>query len=591
MVASQKYIMQQLNYTISALQTKLEHIYGVDSTILDLRDFFISVPISIEFEFMTDEQWQYVKENKLVYSLFGAHIRRATSDYELMSQYLRVYFTVKIPRGDESVGKEFADHLRRHAEIQLSDVFLFMYMHEIMHILLHHYEPTVNTALERIFYEHKQKTGQEIPQELKDLYKNFALDFYINGYLLSRANDGSTWAKIRANIKKQAESGDDENAKEQFLPLYHEDFDPTRHSNINEYYVLQKLLENLKINQSKGGTCNSGSCNQGSDQGSSQGGSQGSDQGNSQGSDQGSGQGSGQGTSQGNSQGSGQGSGQGNSQGSDQGSGQNPFSYTEYELDYKGFKYKARVYNQAVQPGNQGGSGTGNCDVGELARSVANGLTQKIKGTGAAQLFRDLGAPLEVVVDWVQTLMSRVNTEVKKITDRTFTSWQRLKNKYRHIAHLPVVKYYDNVFDAVVSIDQSGSMSDNDLRKINYVLKELAQKSQRLHVIIHDFDIADYQVFENFEDRKIEEYLRKRRAAGGTSHKEVFEKIHELAQENSSLLYLSFSDNYSDIEEYIDKIQYCDTIEEFYWIMTEGGRMLNGVPGVQIDIETGKEIS
>ena len=556
MVASQKFITQQLNYTISALQSKLEKIFRVDSTILDLRDFFISIPISIEFEFMSDEEWEKIKENKITYSLFGAHIRRATSDDELMSQYLRVYFSVKIPRGDEQVGKEFADHLRRHMDIPLSDIFLFMYMHEIMHILLHHYEPTVNIALERIISEHTEKTGQSIPQELKDLYKNFALDFYINGYLLSRASSDSSWYKIKRNIESQNNEKTSNSDRDQFLPLYHPDFDATVHSNINEYYIMKKLLSNLKINKS--GNCSGGSCGS-------------------------------QGQSQGQGQNGSQSGGSCGSQGQGQDRGQNQSSYTEYELDYKGFKYKTRVYENSIGAGGEDKQAGENA--GDLARNIANGLTQKIKGSGAEKLFADLGAPLEVIVDWVQTLMSRINTEVKRITDRSFVSWQRLKNKYRHIAHLPVVKYYDNVFDAVVSIDQSGSMSNDDLRKINFVLKELAQKSQRLHIIIHDYEVVDYQIFDNFSNRKVEEYLQKRRAAGGTSHKEVFDKIAELAQENASLLYLSFSDNYSDIENCIDKIKYCDNIEEFYWIMTQNGRMVRDVPGVQIDIETGKVIS
>jgi hypothetical protein len=75
-------------------------------------------------------------------------------------------------------------------------------------------------------------------------------------------------------------------------------------------------------------------------------------------------------------------------------------------------------------------------------------------------------------------------------------------------------------------------------------------------------------------------------ACGGTSHAEVFSKIGEIQKANpkTKLIYLSFSDNYSDIESVFDE-QLFKKITP-YWITTESRNTVK-VPGMQISLEHG----
>jgi predicted metal-dependent peptidase len=146
--------------------------------------------------------------------------------------------------------------------------------------------------------------------------------------------------------------------------------------------------------------------------------------------------------------------------------------------------------------------------------------------------------------------------------------------------------YYEKELAAVISIDQSGSMSDQDLEKINYVVSQLAKKCVFTEVLLHDYTVAERKRFIGKKFKGIREFITNRVACGGTSHKHVFETLEEIKRENPKrkVIYLSFSDNWSDIEEVYDERIFKGITA--YWITTDERRLVD-VPGMQISLENG----
>jgi predicted metal-dependent peptidase len=146
--------------------------------------------------------------------------------------------------------------------------------------------------------------------------------------------------------------------------------------------------------------------------------------------------------------------------------------------------------------------------------------------------------------------------------------------------------HYEKEMAVVVSIDQSGSMSDADLEKINYVVTQLAKKSVFTEILLHDTRVAERKRFQGKKFQGIRDFVTNRVAFGGTSHREVFSILKEIKDEKKSrkIIYLSFSDNYSDIESVYDP----ETFNGIpaYWIVTTGGKPVD-VPGMQISLEEG----
>jgi len=225
----------------------------------------------------------------------------------------------------------------------------------------------------------------------------------------------------------------------------------------------------------------------------------------------------------------------------------------------------------------------------EILERAYKDLLDKTREPGSSSngTFRDLGVDYEVPVDWFHLLKGSLQALVRHHTNRSDQTWGKLKSKFRHISPMPGRIYYEDNLAAIISIDQSGSMSDSDLKKINFVINELVEKTVFVDIIIHDHKIAEIKRFQKHDKLSISEFIQKRIACGGTSHKEVFEAIREIKEKHPKLkfTYLSFSDNYSDIEQVYDTETFKNVFS--FWVMTQGGIPLKNVQGVQISLEEG----
>ena len=225
-------------------------------------------------------------------------------------------------------------------------------------------------------------------------------------------------------------------------------------------------------------------------------------------------------------------------------------------------------------------------DITDVMEGTRRNLLNNTKGSGSQGAFHKLGVEYAVPIDWFDHLKSSLFTLTQKYTSQYDQTWSKLKSKMRHVAPMPGRIHYEKEMAAVISIDQSGSMSDSDLEKINYVVTSLAKKSVFVEVLLHDHRVASRQRFEGKKFQGIREFITNRVACGGTSHQEVFEVLREIKEEKKTrkIIYLSFSDNYSDIEQVYDSALF-DKIPA-YWIVTQGGKPVN-VPGMQISLDSG----
>ena len=224
-----------------------------------------------------------------------------------------------------------------------------------------------------------------------------------------------------------------------------------------------------------------------------------------------------------------------------------------------------------------------------------NQVANKMRGSGSAGIAAKLGLPVEVSVNWLERLESDLFKEVRHRTNKVSSTWSRLKNKYRHVAPLPAIVNYENVLNVIVVIDQSGSMSDLDLRRINYIISKLVKRVKELQVLIHDDGVVYNKKFKRIVDSQLEnELFKKRHAAGGTSHDEVFDIIENeyKLKKNEDFLVMMFSDMYSNIKELWQsgKFNWVHDLKTYLIATDKGGvSYVEGLPATIIDMESGNK--
>ena len=377
----------------------------------------------------------------------------------------------------------------------------FVYLHEAMHILLRHYDYYLNATYEKII----ENIRKDIDENMKHTIMNHGFDYYINGYLIEQAQQGS-------NIHNFA------NVDSSFIGLYDINLSP---SILQQSEIIRKLAKEAKIEVQDINGVN------------------------------------------------------------DKRIGK----MTEITINGN-TTTTITIDNCAGNIAQQPHETTAEQEISEVLDSARANLLEKTRGNGTKGTLSKLGVDYNVPTDWFKLLKNSLFTMVRHHTSSYDQTWGKIKNKMRHVAMMPGKIYYEKELAVIVSIDQSGSMSDADLEKINYVVTELAKKAVFVEVMLHDTEIADQKKFVGKQFEGIREFVTNRVACGGTSHKRVFDMIDVIRQENpkTKLIYLSFSDNWSDI----DSAYPAELFRKItpYWITTDENHMVK-VPGMQVSLEHG----
>jgi len=527
---------------------RMKNTYKDDEGFLALQDFFLAVPFKIVIEEVDSGDDQGTGSDDIypsIYKYIGGYTKLVNEDLDI--KCLKVFIVIRVPSNLESpdAAKDWVkDNLINNKDLAGENALLMVYMHEIMHIMLKHLTPSVNAKFDAIIKQHAQ--GKKLPEMVMHKVKNFAEDFLINSLLLENAHPDSKLHQLADEVKYK---------DKKITFLYNPELSASNGMTVET--IIPELLKDMEIEEIGG-----------------------------------SGNGSGDDSSE-SQDGSGSGDDSGESQdGSGNGSGQGKIKGTRYKIKYGDFEYE--VWDMHDEQNGQAGDGSNDEDIAKAVKDAMNQVANKMKGSGTAKLAAKLGLPVEVTVDWLEKLESDLFKEVRHRTHKVSSTWSRLKNKYRHVAPLPATVNYENVLNAIIVIDESGSMGDLELRKINYIIKKLVKRVKELQVIIHDSTIVFNKKYKRIVDRELEkEIFSKRHAAGGTSHRDVFDTIENEYESkiNEDFIVLIFSDMYSDIELLWGKYSWTDTVKT-YLISTDkqGVEYIKNVPATKILMDTGEKL-
>ena len=504
---------------------------------LALQDFFLALPFKIVIQESDEETINQLENSNTYPSIFkwvGGYTKLVKDDNDY--KFLKVFITVIVPRDLESPGDAvnwINNTILNNDDLKGENALLLVYMHEVMHIMHKHLLPVVNAKFDAIIDQHWNNESK-VPEHIKHKIKNFAEDFLINSLLLENAHSDSNLFKLGERVR---------NNISKITFLYNPKLAASRGHTVES--IIKELVKNMEAEEIRFSNNQDGQCQQGG--------------------------------------------------GQDNQDGQNGKAKgTIYRIKYGDFEYEIQDLHDEGAMSQSENSGDEAQEAAEAARSISNQITNKLKGSGSAAIAASLGMPIEVTVDWLDILESDLFKEVRKYTHKTSSTWRRLKNKYRNIAPLPATVNYENVLNAIIVIDQSGSMGNLELRKINYIIKKLVKRVKQLQVIIHDYKIVYNKKFKyKIEQQLVKELFSKRHAAGGTSHRDVFSVIEEEYQKNKNedFIVLIFSDMYSDIQDIWNQHKWTENVST-YLVATDkqGAKLVKNLPAYVIDMETGQKI-
>jgi len=189
----------------------------------------------------------------------------------------------------------------------------------------------------------------------------------------------------------------------------------------------------------------------------------------------------------------------------------------------------------------------------DLSESIQDIITSNTKGTQAGELFEQLFSSIKVDTGWFKKIKASFKRQVYYKTHDFNTSWSNLNTTYRKIYKAPKKQFIDNNLEIVLSVDHSGSVSTEALQKLLYLMEDTSKTISKLTVLIHDTRIVKEFVIEDDYDiatnPQFTQALATRFVVGGTSHSDVFNWLDNNIKYLDKSIYLSYSDNYSDIQE------------------------------------------
>lgn len=220
----------------------------------------------------------------------------------------------------------------------------------------------------------------------------------------------------------------------------------------------------------------------------------------------------------------------------------------------------------------------------DLSDSLQEIISTNTKGTAVGELFEDLFDSIKVETGWFKKIKASFKRQVYYKTHDYTTNWSNLNNTFRRIYKSPKKQFIDNKINIILSVDHSGSMGQDDLQKLLYLMESESKRIASVRVLLHDTRVTkEFIVEDDYDIQASPEFktaLATRYSAGGTSHACVFEYIQDMKiPDPNMVMYMSFSDNYSDIEQTFKNYPIMRKLTNF-WVRASGVPV--EVPGTNI---------
>ena len=224
--------------------------------------------------------------------------------------------------------------------------------------------------------------------------------------------------------------------------------------------------------------------------------------------------------------------------------------------------------------------------ISDLSEAIQEIIRTQTKGTAVGAKMDELFSSIQVETGWFKKIKASFKRQVYYKTHDYSTSWANLNNTYRRIYKSPKKTFIDDKIAIILSVDHSGSMATEDLQKLLYLVESESNKISSLTVLIHDYDVTEvFEVEDEYDIAKapgFEKALATRYACGGTSHACVFQHITDMKiQDPNKVIYMCFSDMYSDIEATIHQYPVMRKLTK-YWVSPVAHNVDSSVPGTVI---------
>jgi hypothetical protein len=218
----------------------------------------------------------------------------------------------------------------------------------------------------------------------------------------------------------------------------------------------------------------------------------------------------------------------------------------------------------------------------DLSESIQDLIKSQTKGTKAGELIEELFSSIKVETGWFKKIKASFKRQVYYMTHDYTTSWSNLNNTYRRIYKAPKKQFIDNKLEIVLSVDHSGSVGTEALQRLLYLMEDSSKYITKLTVLIHDTRIVkEFTIEDDFDianNPQFKEALATRFVVGGTSHSDIFTWLTANIKTLDKSIYISYSDNYSDIPQEWAKNPKLRNLTT-YFVCTENNPM--EVPGAK----------
>lgn len=214
-----------------------------------------------------------------------------------------------------------------------------------------------------------------------------------------------------------------------------------------------------------------------------------------------------------------------------------------------------------------------------VANQLQHSISTSTKGTSIGQLYQQVFDEEKIDVLWFDKLKRTLDTQIFNKTQNGYASWENISATFRHIYTAPIQKSEDKKVKFIISIDNSGSFHTEDLQKVFGFIKSKSKQIAEIYVMHHTTDVIANFHLKHDEDIQLDKMFKTalgcRHGDGGTSHKEVFRQIEKLSlKDPEQWIYISVSDNYSDIESVINTYPVMSKVSCVF-CKTNDGRDLN----------------
>ncbi len=214
--------------------------------------------------------------------------------------------------------------------------------------------------------------------------------------------------------------------------------------------------------------------------------------------------------------------------------------------------------------------------ISNLAQLLEQDISTNCKGNAVGVLFNVLFESKKIDIDWFGKIQRNISNVIYTETGKGTRSWINISKTMRHVAIIPASYKNQKKLDLIISIDQSGSVHTEQLMKILNIFEENIKHIKSVRVLIHTTSVIK-EIEETFTDigvfsDKFKNCFAIRYGHGGTSHADVFKHIDALDFNPETAIYLSFSDNCSDIEDVFFNYSNTSKIKNIYWISEDGNR-------------------